>query len=94
MKGNPAEGFAIMEFFSGYNQVMPALERRLTGEKSGEHIELTISPEDAFGLYCPDKVKEIDYESFPEGRELQEGKYVVARDQVTRTSYGYFVKKK
>ena len=94
VKGDPQEGFAYLDFFTGYKQVMPALEKRLIEEKTGEKIEFSVSAEEAFGSYCAGKVKKMDYESFPEGRDLQEGKYVVARDEITRTSYGYFVRKK
>ncbi len=94
IKGDPREGFAYLEFFTGYKQVLPALESKLIGSGANEKLHLQFSPEESFGPYCPENVKEKDYESFPEGRNLQEGKWVMARDEITRTAYGYFVKKK
>ena len=94
IKGDPGEGFAYLEFFTGYRQVMPALERNLLGRRRGETAEIRLSPEEAFGPYLPEQVKERRYEEFPEGRDLVEGKWAVARDEKTRTAYGYFVRKK
>jgi len=94
IKGDPGEGYAYLDFFSGYNQVMPALERRLLGRGAGETAEIRLSPEEAFGPYLPDQVRERRFEEFPEGKELQEGKWVLARDERTGTAYGYFVRKK
>ncbi len=94
IKGHLKEGFAYLEFFTGYNQVLPALENKLIGRGANEKLHLQFSPEEAFGPYSSDNVKEKDYEAFPEGRDLQEGKWVLARDGITHTAYGYFVKKK
>ena len=53
-----------------------------------------LPPEEAFGPYRPEEVREKGYDEFPEGRELEEGKWVVARNERTGTAYGYFVKRK
>ena len=94
VKGHPREGAAHMEFFSGYRQVLPALEAQLLGRRAGERVELRLSPEEAFGPVRPDRVEERSLAEFPEGRELEEGRWVVARDPKTRASFGYFVRKK
>lgn len=94
VKGDPAEGYAHLEFFTGYNQVIPGLETRLIGRTATEKMQLRLPLEEAFGPYQDDLIKEKSYEEFPEGKDLQEGKYVVARDEKTRTAYGYFVKQK
>jgi FKBP-type peptidyl-prolyl cis-trans isomerase SlyD len=94
VKGDPREGFAILEVFTGYDQLIPGLEKRLVGRKAGEKMQVRLPPEEAFGPYRPDLVQEKRYDEFPEGRHLEEGRWAVARDDQTRTSYGYFVKKK
>jgi len=94
IKGDPREGLAILEVFTGYNQLIPGLERRLVGMKAGEKMQPRLSPDEAFGPYRPEEVKEKGYDEFPEGRGLEEGRWVVARDDATGTAYGYFVKKK
>lgn len=94
VKGDPGEGFAYLDAFTGYNQLMPGLEKHLVGKREKDTLQLKLLPEDAFGSYRPDLVKYKTYEEFPAGRSLQEGKWTVARDEGTRTAYGYFVKEK
>ena len=55
---------------------------------------ILVPPEGAFGSYRGDLVKERSFDEFPEGRDLEAGKWVEARDPKTRTAYGYFVKGK
>jgi len=94
IKGDPREGYAFLEFFTGYNQLLPGLEKRLVGRTAGEQIQVHVPSAEAFGPYRDDRVTERMYEEFPEGRSLAEGKWVEARDLKTRAAYGYFVKKK
>ena len=94
IKGDPREGFAILEIFTGYNQLIPGLERRLLGRRVGEKMQTRLPPDEAFGPYRPEEVREKGYDEFPEGRGLEEGRWVVARNERTRTAYGYFVRKK
>jgi FKBP-type peptidyl-prolyl cis-trans isomerase SlyD len=94
IKGDPREGLAILEIFTGYNQLIPGLERRLVGMRAGEKMQTRLPPEEAFGPYRPKDLKEKGYDEFPEGRGLEEGRWVVARDEATGAAYGYFVKKK
>jgi FKBP-type peptidyl-prolyl cis-trans isomerase SlyD len=94
IKGDPREGLAILEIFTGYNQLIPGLERRLIGMGAGEKRQTRLPPDEAFGHYRPEAVKEKGYDEFPEGRQLEEGRWAVARDARTGAAYGYFVKKK
>ncbi len=94
IKGDPREGFAILEIYTGYNQLIPGLEKRLVGLRAGEKMQPRLSPDEAFGPYRPEEVKEKGYDEFPEGRQLEEGRWAVARDDRTGAAYGYFVKKK
>jgi FKBP-type peptidyl-prolyl cis-trans isomerase SlyD len=94
IKGDPREGLAILEIFTGYNQLIPGLEKRLVGAGAGEKMQPRLSVDEAFGPYREELVKEKGYDEFPEGRQLEEGKWAVARDETTGTAYGYFVKEK
>lgn len=94
VKGDPREGYAYLDFFTGYNQVLPVLEKRLLGRRAGEHLQIELTPEEAFGPFQPDLIKEKRYEEFPEGRTLNPGRWVMARNDQTRAAYGYYVKEK
>ena len=94
IKGNPQEGLAHMEFVTGYNQVLVGLERRLIGMSTGDRGEIAVPPEEGFGLYDPNLIHEKNYEEFPEGRNLEEGRWVRATNPEHHVTFGYFVLEK
>jgi FKBP-type peptidyl-prolyl cis-trans isomerase 2 len=60
---------AIMDFVTGYLQVIPGLEKRLLGHSTGDRLSFTVPPEEAFGARRDDLVIEkprADF-YFPEG---------------------------
>ncbi|WAC08525.1 MAG: peptidylprolyl isomerase [Thermodesulfobacteriota bacterium] len=94
LKGDPNEGLECMDFISGFDQVLPGLEKRLIGLNQGDEITLTIPPEEAFGFYDPSLVKEKNFSEFPEGKTLESGKWVLAKNDKHKITCGYFVKEK
>lgn len=94
VKGDPQEGLAHMEFVTGYNQVIPGLERRLIGMSQGDRGEISVAPEEGFGPYNPSLIQEKTFEEFPEGRDLQEGCWVRATNPEHRVTFGYLVREK
>jgi FKBP-type peptidyl-prolyl cis-trans isomerase SlyD len=91
VKGDPLRGLAHMEFVTGYNQVLPALERRIIGLGEGEEVEFSVPPEDAFGPYNPSLVQEKTFAEFPQGKDLEEGRWVRATNLDHLVSFGYKV---
>jgi len=94
IRGAPGEGMALLDGYTGYGQLLPGLEARLLGRCAGERVRIHVPPEEAFGPYREDLVKEKRYEEFPQGRAMQQGRWVEARDAKTRAAYGYFVREK
>ncbi len=94
IRGAPGEGMALLDAYTGYGQLLPGLESGLLGRRAGERFRIHVPPEEAFGPYREDLVKEIGYEDFPQGLDLEAGKWVEARDETTRAAYGYFVREK
>ena len=94
VKGDPEEGLAYMEFVTGYNQVIPGLERGLIGMAQGDSGQIAVPPEEGFGLTDPTLIQEKFYKEFPEGRNLQEGRWVRATNPDHRVTFGYFVLEK
>ena len=91
LKGDPEQGLAHMEFVTGYNQVIPGLERRLVGLSEGDQAEITVNPDEGFGPYDPGLVKEKTFAEFPEGKSLEEGRWVRATNPQHRVTFGYLV---
>jgi FKBP-type peptidyl-prolyl cis-trans isomerase SlyD len=94
VKGDPEEGLAHMEFVTGYNQVILGLERRLIGMVQGDAGQIAVPPEEGFGSYDPKLIQEKIYQEFPEGRNLEEGRWVRATNPDHRVTFGYFVLEK
>jgi len=94
IKGDPEEGLAHMEFVTGYNQVILGLERRLIGMSKGDKGRIAVPAEEGFGSYDPKLIQEKIYPEFPEGRSLEEGRWVRATNPDHRVTFGYFVLEK
>ncbi len=85
---------ASINFIVGYDQVLPALERRLLGIEEGQDAEFTIPARDGFGEHDASLVREKSFEDFPEGRDLLPGKWFVSKNEATQASVACFVKDK
>ena len=83
-----------LHFIAGYGQVLPALEERLLGLREGDETEFVILAANAFGERDPSQVRSRTFEDFPEGKDLQPGKWVLATNRETDAQYSYFVKEK
>lgn len=94
LKGDPQDSLAYMEFITGFDQILPGLEKRLLGLNQGEEVALTIPPEEAFGIYDPGLVQEKSYAEFTQGKSLEAGKWVLAENAQYRIKCGYYVKEK
>jgi FKBP-type peptidyl-prolyl cis-trans isomerase SlyD len=94
VKGDPKKGLAHMEFVTGYNQVIPGLERRLIGMSLGDRGEIAVPPEEGFGLYDAKLIEEKIYSEFPQGRNLEEGRWVRATNPDHHVTFGYLVLEK
>ncbi|NLI80533.1 MAG: peptidylprolyl isomerase [Deltaproteobacteria bacterium] len=87
-------GPASLNFVAGYNQLLPALERRLLGHCAGEELRFVIPAREAFGEYDETQVHRHTFDEFPQGRSLKVGKWVRAADSTTGAQYQYHVKEK
>ncbi|MCU0586970.1 MAG: peptidylprolyl isomerase [Syntrophobacteraceae bacterium] len=84
-------GPVSLNFIVGYNQVLPALEQRLLGMSAGETRDFTIPASQAFGPRDPGQVHRRHFSEFPEGRKLEAGKWMLARNEQTQAQYSYHV---
>jgi len=70
-----AHGPEVMDFVTGYRQVIPGLEMRLLGHEVGEKLSFSVPPEEAFGPRHQELVIEKSKEDFhfPAGMEPYPG---------------------
>jgi FKBP-type peptidyl-prolyl cis-trans isomerase SlyD len=76
LRGTP-EGPDQLTFVAGYEELLPALERRLWGLREQDDLEFVIPAAEAFGEYDPDCIQEWSHKVFPPGMELKPGQKVV-----------------
>ncbi len=61
------------EYIYGTGDMLPGVEKALLGLQKGEQIDITIPPEEGFGLRDENLIEEIDVDQFPDGAEIEEG---------------------
>ena len=94
IKGDPADSLEYMDFVTGFEQVLPGLERRLIGSKEGDELRIEVPPEEAFGPYDSSLVQTKSFSEFPQGESLEAGKWVLGENVQHRITSGYLVKEK
>jgi FKBP-type peptidyl-prolyl cis-trans isomerase SlyD len=67
-------------YLHGYEEIVPGLEKVLTGKAKGDTLQVTVTPDEGYGDYDPDGLEEVPREEFPEGLELQAGGVLSATD--------------
>jgi FKBP-type peptidyl-prolyl cis-trans isomerase SlyD len=82
---------ASMNFIAGYGQVLPALENELIGLEQGSEKELKIPAGEGFGERDQSLVHIMSLSEFPRGRDLEPGKWAIAKNEATGAQYSYFV---
>ncbi len=60
-------------FVFGHDMIVPGLERALEGMEPGQTLDVTIAPEDAYGLREPGLVQQVPRSQFPDDVELEMG---------------------
>ena len=85
---------ASMNFIVGYGQILPALERQLIGLQEGEEKELKIPACEGFGERDQSLVHIMALCDFPQGRNLEQGRWAIAKNEASGAQYGYYVREK
>lgn len=67
-----------LDYLHGADNILPSLERELTGKKVGDKLKVTLQPEDAYGEYDPEDYEEITRSDLPD--DIEEGMEVLIED--------------
>ena len=65
-------------FLSGQNQILPKLEEKISKMVIGSQQKVVLKPEQGYGEYRADAVREVKRSDFPDKIELQEGQRFMA----------------
>jgi FKBP-type peptidyl-prolyl cis-trans isomerase 2 len=71
-----SKGRGPFEYTQGSGQIIPGLAKQLVGMKAGDEKKITISPEEGYGVFNPEAVKEIPKTSLPPDVDVKPGMYL------------------
>ncbi len=60
-------------YLHGANNIVTGLEDALTGKLSGDKMNVSIVPEEAYGIYDESRIESVPREMFPDGTEIEQG---------------------
>ena len=66
-------------YLHGAQNIVPGLERQLTGKQAGEKCDVSVAPAEGYGEYDPGLDQSVPKSAFPEGAPLQPGAQFQAR---------------
>jgi len=66
-------------YIHGESQIVPGLERELEGLEAGAALQVTVAPDDGYGLSDPGAVQRVPRSAFPDGFEPTVGLELVAQ---------------
>ena len=65
-----------MSYLHGASNIIPGLEKAMTGRAAGEQFQVTIAPADAYGEHRPERLQRIPAKHFRDARHLKPGQMV------------------
>ena len=65
-----------VSYLQGLGEILPGLEAALAGHSAGEHVEVEIDAENAFGDYDPEGLISVPRSEFPPDAEIVPGDWI------------------
>lgn len=75
-----SQGKGPMNYVHGRGEIIPGLEREMSGMRAGDSKEITVKPQDAYGQASPAALLEVPRTQLPQGTEPQVGMILSGRD--------------
>jgi FKBP-type peptidyl-prolyl cis-trans isomerase SlyD len=60
-------------FITGSGQIIPGLEKEMMGMSAGDSVNISVEPEEAYGMVNPELFQEVKREQFPADMEIKPG---------------------
>ncbi|NKC01317.1 MAG: peptidylprolyl isomerase [Pseudomonadales bacterium] len=79
-----SEGGDPLTYLHGYGGLIPGLERELEEKSSGDKLEVSIAPEDGYGLADPELIQEVPLAELGQIENLAVGMRLQSKDQEGR----------
>lgn len=71
-----SDGRGPLTYTQGAGEIVPGLESQLMGLNVGDKKQVTVSPEEAYGMHDPQAVKKVPREAFGDTEGLEVGSVV------------------
>jgi len=68
-----------LPYLHGGQNIVPGLERQLTGKQVGDKLEVTVSPTEGYGERDPALTQQVPKDAFPDDLEIAVGMQFVAQ---------------
>ena len=68
-----SKGHDPLQFMFGRGMIINGLERELEGKKEGDSLEVTVAPEDAYGVRSDENVSQVPLNQFDDPENVQVG---------------------
>ncbi|MBT3313363.1 MAG: peptidylprolyl isomerase [Anaerolineae bacterium] len=82
-----SEGREPLEFLQGKGNIIPGLEREMLGMKIGESKDVTVKPEDGYGIADETAFMEIPTNQFPENIPMEVGIELQVQNEEGQPAY-------
>lgn len=67
-----------LAYLHGADNIVPGLEKTLTGKAIGDQVKAEVAPEEGYGPHNPALTQVVPRSAFPAGADIQEGMQFVA----------------
>ncbi len=71
-----SEGADPFTYIHGEGEIVPGLEKELTGHQRGDRLKVVVLPEQGYGHHRPDAVRTLPRDAFLDMDDLKVGDYV------------------
>jgi FKBP-type peptidyl-prolyl cis-trans isomerase SlyD len=75
-----AESTDPIDYLHGASNIVPGLEKALTGHKAGDRVSVTVAPQDGYGAYDKEEVERVARQDIPGAENLKKGDVIEMED--------------
>lgn len=75
------EGGEPLAILAGHGSLIPGVEKALEGKSAGDHFQVTVAPEEGYGLRDEGRTQRVPKKYFQDGDKLKPGMVTVLRSQ-------------
>ena len=68
-----SDGSEPLAYLHGRGNLIPGLEKELEGKEKGSKVQVTVPPEEAYGVHDENLIREVAREAFKDIQDLQPG---------------------